>query len=558
MIATMTGPAKSGRRAPLRTVSGVAMLVALVATVAAAWSILIVVHDQEARMLKERTGELSLVFTSQISAIPASLSAQGGILRATGESRSAYEGAAASAVAAGPGQLTFAWLRPARSGSGYVVLAAAGDGLTVGDVITDSRARTFDRAMHTEQMVATRVIGPQRLLGFALAGPAAPAGSVLYRESALGPLQPPRQVDTEAFSELEVALYATPTVQSAQVLTSTSADLPLRGDVRTQPLTAGASHWLLSVKARASLVGSIATTAPLVTLVGGLVGSLLIGAVIESAARRRDAALALYASEHQTAETLQRSLLPHLPKLAGLDLAARYLASGNGQEVGGDWFDVFPVSGGRVGIAVGDVIGHDLAAASAMGQIRAALRAYALHGDSPASVITELGHLVDTFSLTQLVTVIYGVLEPPTPDGRRLLRYTNAGHLPPLLRHPDGRVESLTGGRSVVIGAPIAIAHSQAEQWIEPGSTLVMFTDGLVETPGRSLDEALEQLSAVVGQPGGPDADAMCERMLSTMPTGPLRDDIALLALRLTPSPVDVAIVAQPASAGGLLEVADD
>jgi serine phosphatase RsbU (regulator of sigma subunit) len=190
-----------------------------------------------------------------------------------------------------------------------------------------------------------------------------------------------------------------------------------------------------------------------------------------------------------------------------------------------------------------------------MGQIRAALRAYALNGDSPATVITALDHLVDTFSLTQLVTIVYGVLEPPTPEGNRLLRYTNAGHLEPFLRQPDGRVDVLSGGSSVVIGAPTSAAHTQAERWLAPGSTLVMFTDGLVEEPGRSLDEALAQLAGIIAEPGEPDAEMMCERVLSAMAAGSLRDDIALLALRLTLEPADsTAGAAEPARAQDLLE----
>ena len=407
--------------------------------------------------------------------------------------------------------------------------------------------------MHSAQVVATPVFSPDRLLGFALGPPAAPAGSVLYRESVLGPLKAPRQAGTAPFSELDVAIYATPTVQPAQVLASTTSDLPLRDGVRNQPLPAGDSDWLLSVQAKGPLVGSVATYASWVTLAGGLLGSLLIALVIEIAARRRDAALALYASEHQAAETLQRSLLPQLPTLPGLDLAARYLASGVGQQVGGDWFDVFPLGGGRVGLAVGDVIGHDLEAASAMAQIRSALRAYAIHGDSPMSVMTQLDHLVDTFNLTQLVTVVYGVLDPATPEGDRLLSYSNAGHLPPLLRHPDGRVDALSGGSSVVIGAPTTDPYTQAEQWIAPGSTLVLFTDGLVEAPGRSLDDALEQLSATIAQHGAADSDAVCERVLSAMPAGSLRDDVALLAISLTPKPAAVAAAPLPASAHELL-----
>ncbi len=468
----MAKPATVGRRAGLRTASVVALLVAVAATLASAWIIHMAVRDQEHRLLKERTDEVGLVLTSGLSAIPAALSAQGGILQATSESPAAYQRAAARAVAAGPGQLTFAWLRPAASGDGYVVIAAAGDGLLAGDVITDSRTRTFDQAMHSAQVVATPLFSPDRLLGFALGPPAAPAGSVLYRESVLGPLKAPRQAGTAPFSELDVAIYATPTVQPAQVLASTTSDLPLRDGVRNQPLPAGDSDWLLSVQARGPLVGSVATYAPWVTLAGGLLGSLLIVLVIEIAARRRDAALALYASEHQAAETLQRSLLPQLPTLPGLDLGARYLASGVGQQVGGDWFDVFPLGGGRVGLAVGDVIGHDLEAASAMAQIRSALRAYAIHGDSPMSVMTQTTSSTPSTSPSSSPSSTAS-WTPATPEGDRLLSYTNAGHLPPLLRHPDGPVDALSGGSSVVIGAPTTDPYTQAEQWIAPGSTLV-------------------------------------------------------------------------------------
>jgi serine phosphatase RsbU (regulator of sigma subunit) len=244
---------------------------------------------------------------------------------------------------------------------------------------------------------------------------------------------------------------------------------------------------------------------------------------------------------------LQRSLLPTLPTLPGLDLAARYLASGSGQQVGGDWFDVFPVSGGRVGVAVGDVIGHDLAAASAMAQIRAALRAYAIDGDAPASVITRLSQLVDTFGLTQLVTVVYGVLDPPDPDGSRLLTYTNAGHLPPLVRQPNGTVDSLSGAVSAVIGAPIDITHQQADYVLRPGAALVMFTDGLVEAPGDSLDDAMRRVADVVAANTGSDAEAMCDSVLNAMSTRVLRDDIALLTVCVEASAVPAAQPVAPA-----------
>jgi serine phosphatase RsbU (regulator of sigma subunit) len=290
------------------------------------------------------------------------------------------------------------------------------------------------------------------------------------------------------------------------------------------------------VKARSPLVGRLTADSPWIVLGIGLVGTVLIALVVETVARRRDAAIALYEVEHQVAESLQRSLLPQLPDLPGLDLAARYLASGAGQQVGGDWFDAFPVAGGRCGLVVGDVIGHDVAAAGAMAQIRALLRGYAVDGDSPAAVLTRLDRIVDELHLTQLVTVFYGLLEPPAADGSRLLRYSNAGHVPPVMRRPDGSVDSLAGGASVVMGAPIVSDYAEGEAVIFPGSTLTLFTDGLVEVPGESLTDGLERVAQTVAGLDDRSPDALCDDLLSEVSRHALRDDVALLVVRLSGS----------------------
>lgn len=522
-------------RRALRPVSILALLVMLAVTAAATWLVHVAVDDQESRLLKERASEIALVLNQAISAIPAGLAEQGAALRYSSGSTGAYRQVAQRAVDATPGaKPTFAWLRKTPGGQGYLVLAAVGDGLHEGQLITDERTATFDRALSQEQIVPTRIIGTERRLGFALGPPAAPKATVLYRESVLGPaVTPPRQASTAPFAELEVAIYGGPKADRSDVITATTATLPLRGEEQTVPLQAGVVQWTVQIRPRTPLVGDLAAHGWWVSLGVGLLGALLVAAVVETAARRRDAALALYDAEHQVAETLQRSLLPQLPSLPGLDVAARYLASGVGQQVGGDWFDVFPVAGGRVGVVVGDVIGHDLEAASAMAQIRASLRAYAIDGAEPVEVITRLDRLVDALGLTQLVTVVYGVLEPPAPDGSRRLRYTNAGHLAPLMRHPDGRVETLDGGESVVLGAPIAADHSQGETVVEDGAVVVMFTDGLVEVPGGSLDERLRRLADTIAAQPDPGAEVLCDRVLAGMSPQTLRDDIALLAVRV-------------------------
>src|SRR3954451_3676373 len=538
MIAPMARLGGGGRARPSHKGTVVALLLALLATAAAAWGVHSVVRDQEHRLLKERGNELNLVLMSAIAPITASLNAQGELLTASHGSRTAYEASAEAAVAqnarTNPRPLSFAWVRPAPVGGGWVVLAAAGQHLQRGQLIDDARVQTFQRALHSTQMIPTPLIGADRRLGFALGPPAAPAGTVLYRETPLGPLRAPTAASSAPFAELDLVIYESARPDPATVLSATRTDLPLHGDVVNTPLKVGAQAWVVTVRAKKPLVGGFAHDAWWIVGLVALLGALLIALAIESASRRRDYALALYASEHEVAETLQRSLLPKLPRLEGLDLAARYIAGGQGQEVGGDWYDAFPVDQGRVAIVFGDVIGHDLAAAGAMAQIRAVLRAYAVDGAAPADVVNRLDHLIDALGLTQLVTVIYGLMEPPDADGNRRFTYANAGHIAPLVREPTGAVHQLSGGESIVIGAPIDVDHSQIERSLAPGTTLVLFTDGLVEVPGRPLDDTLQELANAVGAGDeGEPLDVVCDRVLATTQGRALRDDIALLTIRL-------------------------
>jgi hypothetical protein len=523
-----------GRRPALRPATIVAALVALALTAGAVWATYLGVHDQSKRLLKERTAEINLVLTQAISAIPTGLQQLGAVLSATNGETAAFQSAAQQQVDASPTPVQFAWLRPASSGDGFEVVDAVGTGdLQVGQTLTDERARTMRKALASTLMVPTPVIGKDRMLGFALGPPSSPADTVLYRQTTLGPaVQPPRAAGSAPFSELDVALYAGRS-ESSTVLTATTQDLPLSGEVQRTTLDAGVAHWRLVVKARSPLVGRITADAPWLVLAAGLLGTVLLGLVVEAVGRRRDAALELYRVEHQVAETLQRSLLPRLPELAGLDLAARYLASGVGQEVGGDWFDAFPIAGDRCGLVVGDVIGHDVAAASAMAQIRALLRGYAVDGGSPADVLSRLDHVIDQLQLTQLVTVFYGLLEPPAADGSRLMRYSNAGHVPPIVCLPDGQVEALDGGASVVIGAPISAEYVESEHRLAPGATVVMFTDGLVEVPGGSLTDGLDRLAQNIAALRDMAPEELCDDLLSDASQQSLRDDVALLVVRL-------------------------
>jgi hypothetical protein len=494
------------------------------------------VKDQESRLLKERTNEIGLVLTSSISSLPGPLDVLGGVLRATNQSASAFGQASAAAEVGTSANSTFALVR--KADSGYVVVMAKGPGLRPGEMLSGVRAAAFQTALTNPQIVPTGVIGSgaKRSLGFALGPPVAPAGTVLYREDPLGPIGAPRSAKTAPFSELNVVIYDSPRPARSEVLAETTTALPLKGQVRTQPLPAGAATWTLQASAASPLVGTATEDAPWIVLAGGICLALLVGLVTEVESRRRRSAVALYDSEHRVAETLQRSLLPSLPTLPGLDLAARYLPAALHQEIGGDWFDVFELADGRIGLVIGDVVGHDVAAAAAMAKVQSSLRAYGWSGAPPNEVLDRLDGFIANFRISDLVTVFYGVLSAPDDSGGRTLTFANAGHLPPFVRDPDGSVRDLSAAPSLLLGAPsqAGAVRPQGAVVLSAGSTLLLFTDGLIEVPGESLTTSLARLGAqVAAAPAGADAASVCDLLLTNLSPERLRDDVAVLTIQL-------------------------
>jgi PAS domain S-box-containing protein len=241
----------------------------------------------------------------------------------------------------------------------------------------------------------------------------------------------------------------------------------------------------------------------------------------------------VYEREHNIAETLQRSLLPeHLPQLPGLDVAATYRPAAAEAGVGGDWFDVISIPGGAAGLVMGDVAGKGLAAASMVGRLRSALRAYALEGHDPAMVVQQLNRLVWTEAgESQMVTLLYVVVDPT--EG--VARWVNAGHPPPLLVGSNGRPRFLEGGTSVPLGVLPFPSYEEVSAAIAPGSTLVLYTDGLVEVPGAHIDDGMSRL-AEQAREAPQEPKALCEYLLGRLiPERGAPDDVALLTLRNVP-----------------------
>lgn len=257
-------------------------------------------------------------------------------------------------------------------------------------------------------------------------------------------------------------------------------------------------------------------------------------AVLEQFAERAAIALAHardYDEQRQSALTLQRTLLPAQPTLTGdMQLAVRYQAGGAGSEVGGDWYDTVPLERGSIGIAVGDVQGHDLTAAALMGQVRAVVHAHAHSGLPPARIAEEANAFVADATTERLVTLSYLQVYP----AEGLAVWVRAGHLPAVVVAPDGSVSVLLGRGGLPLGVDPEATWNEETVHLPPGALLAVFTDGLVESPTRSFDDGVDLLAELLAAYKDEDVDSLADRLLGQLAPGEVRrDDVALVLVRL-------------------------
>jgi anti-sigma regulatory factor (Ser/Thr protein kinase)/putative methionine-R-sulfoxide reductase with GAF domain len=316
---------------------------------------------------------------------------------------------------------------------------------------------------------------------------------------------------------------------------------------------------ILREKGIASLLGI-----PLI-VEGDLIGVLHVGSLTPRAFGRQDLAVLQVAAaraapgierarlfsalehEHRVAMVLQRSLLPRrLVELTGVSSAARYLPAAD--EVGGDWYDVFELPGGRVGMAIGDVVGHGVRAAALMGQLRTALHAFAMEDHPPARTLGLLDRFVQSMPEPAMATAAYAVLDPETGD----VRLASAGHLPAIVIG-SGRAEVLERSPTSPLGAIPFATYPEQETRLAAGEILVFYTDGLVERPKVALSTSLDDLLSVLSDAAS--ADGICRTALERLlPSHNLRDDVAIVAVQTDPVPT-VLDLRLPADSAVLAEV---
>ncbi|WP_029253029.1 GAF domain-containing SpoIIE family protein phosphatase [Paraoerskovia marina] len=254
-----------------------------------------------------------------------------------------------------------------------------------------------------------------------------------------------------------------------------------------------------------------------------------------------NAALALeraYLLEHrrEVASVLQAAMLTDLPTPTGLAVDAAYAPASVTEEVGGDWYDVLERTDGSVALVVGDVTGHDINAASQMGQVRSTLRTLLWeHDDAPSRVLERLDDVVVGTGMAAVATIVLAIVSPTAPDGSRELTWSLAGHPPPLLRTAAGEARFLAATPGLPVGIETTRERPDGAAHLEAGDRLVLYTDGLVETRTVPLWDRLEALRSSVGDQDPASADELLDRMVRAEDRG---DDVVVLTVSVgSPQP---------------------
>ena len=258
--------------------------------------------------------------------------------------------------------------------------------------------------------------------------------------------------------------------------------------------------------------------------------------LLEDITRRAGLALSnsrLYQRQRHIAETMQRHLLPQLPQVPGLHMAARYLPAPDASQVGGDWYDAFPLSDGATALAIGDVVGHDIDAAAGMAQVRNMLRALAWsHQEHPAAVVNRLDQALHRISSVTMATLVLARLHQD-PEQGWTLRWSNAGHPPPLLVTQDGRSHYLESGRVLLLGTGSPFHHRDTTRTLPAGATLLFYTDGLIESHANGLDAGMARLRRHAAALATRTVESFCDLLLERVRPNDNDDDVALLAVRI-------------------------
>ena len=483
-------------------------------------------HD----LLHRQVAQAGTVLTTQIAVLTSQLADAGQVVTATDANPGAFQRFASARISGADNMSLSLW----RVGGGQVQrLAMQGPEPTGPD---GGGFAAFLTGVPADGTLAVTGIlpGDPARLGYALRPAGDTAGLVIYAESLLPPdRRIPARTSGEAFGGLDFGVYLGRDTTTEQLLYSTEP-VPIAGNTARTSVPFGDTAITVVGASPTSLTGALSSALPWIVLGVGVALAAAAAATAATMMRRRAEAEQLAAENEQLyrqqrgiAGTLQHALLPAVPHLDGLEIAARYVAGVDELEVGGDWYDVIARGPGCCVFVVGDISGRGLPAATTMAELRFATRAYLAQGDDITVVLAKLRRLLDIGAAHQFATVLIGELD--TGTGR--LRLVCAGHFPPVLL-ADGSA----GPLEVPITPPVGVTdpHPQpaAEVPLPATGTLLAFTDGLVERRGEVIDTGLERLrTATAGLDGQPLPQAL-DHLMRALSTDGGKDDTVLLGMR--------------------------
>lgn len=526
----MTQRAGRGLRWPVHPFAVVVALVSLLVTAGLSWAAYTVNDRTEGRLLRLKVAETGAVLQAAIPQIQTTLDAAARFASGGADPVAGFRSYLADFVG-DTKQFGSASLWQMDPSAGPRMVAVLGQ---PPQLATRPGADAFlGQASETKGVrVIGLLTGPDRRVGYAYS--AAPHRYVVYAESVLAADAKVPVTPGSPFSDLNFALYLGQSPSAPNLLEISAAGLGRRTASVTVPF--GNQSLELVASAREPLGGRLGAVLWWIVAIAGVLLSLAAAAVAERLLRRRQAALAMTADvqrllqeQRAISESLQQAMVPAAPPpVPGLDIGVRYLAGAAGLDIGGDWYDVVDLGNGRTFLSIGDVSGRGIRAGAIMSSLRSAIRAFVSEGHGPAGVLGRISGLLDVASDGHFATVLLAVFDSRDNS----LTIACAGHLQPLL---------ITAGQAsfldLAVGPPVGASRRHtgyAEQtfMLPASSTLLLYTDGLVERRGENIDDGLERLRRAAGQ-----APADIEPLLSFVAdelqqTSSTYDDTAILGVQ--------------------------
>jgi serine phosphatase RsbU (regulator of sigma subunit) len=507
-------------------VSGAVLVIGLAVTVVLSLVTLRDFHRNEQRLLALQTRlTADAISGTEPLYVEDHLGGAASLAAATNGRTAAFGNAMRDSVTAG-GSFASASLWQLTADTPRLIASVGGQPLLA--PVSARAAAIIRQAAASKSFVVAEVTGPHALrLGYAISASGAYGTFVAYGEE---PLPASRRVTEPADSpiaQLNLAVYLGPSQTSAALLESDSvAPLPLRGTTFTSTVPFGSTVLTITTSPRSSLSGAVSASLPWAIAAGGLVLTLLAVLLTERLTRRRESAERLTEQVEQL-YVEQRPLMPaQMPVIPGVQIAVRYLPGTAGVDIGGDWYDVVPLSDRRFVFVIGDVSGRGVRAAAVMASLHFASRAYAFEGHPPAVILAQLRQLLDLARDGNFATVLCGLVDV----GAHEVILASAGHPPPLVG--GGGHASFA---DVEPGPPIGIAvpalSRPATVKIPVAGMLIAYTDGLIERRNEGLDTGMNRLAAAAVRDSS-SFEELLDGVVAELTGDSPNDDIALIGLR--------------------------